>query len=113
LPNFAETNLITIMGIFSILFGGGKAKLKNALEEGAQLIDVRTPQEFKSGSVKGAINIPLDSLSKNLTKVKGNLNVIVFCRSGARSGMAQRILNQNGIQAINGGAWTNVKNLVD
>ncbi len=100
------------MGFFSKLFGGSN-ELKEALQQGAFLVDVRTPKEFKDGSVKGAVNIPLDSLSKNLGKFKGKERIVLFCRSGARSGMAKGILAQNGISAINGGSITKVRSTLN
>lgn len=99
------------MGILSAIFGGTSNKqLKEAIDNGAFLVDVRTPTEFKNGSVKGAINIPLDKLPKQLKKFKGKKNgIVVFCRSGARSGNAKNILEKEGFKnVINGGSWTNV-----
>lgn len=76
------------------------------------LVDVRTPSEYSSGSVKGSVNIPLDKLPSQLVKFKGKENIVVFCRSGNRSAQAKHILNQNGFATvINGGTWQNVQNL--
>src|SRR5690554_8189019 len=63
------------------------------------LVDVRTPEEFNSGSVDGAINIPLSVLEQELSQFKNKENIIVFCRSGARSGNAQIILQQHGFRS--------------
>ena len=102
------------MGLFSALFGKtDNSQLTEAIENGAFLVDVRTPSEFSGGSVKGAVNIPLDKLSNNLAKFKNKQNIVVFCQSGMRSGQAKSILNKNGFEnVINGGSWTNVRNLV-
>ncbi|NTW61292.1 rhodanese-like domain-containing protein [Candidatus Saccharibacteria bacterium] len=69
-------------------------------------IDVREPYEFASGHVKGAINIPLDQLMSGdlsdaqLTK---DTSIIVYCRTGSRSGMAKMILDDMGFKnVING-----------
>jgi len=89
------------------LFGAKeKTDYKALLSSGAIIIDVRTPGEFKSGHIKGAINIPVDEIRSkaNELKQKGKV-VITCCRSGARSGMAAGILNKNGIEAYNGGPW--------
>lgn len=95
------------------LFGGGNDSLSQAISEGAFLVDVRTPAEFKSGSVKGAINIPLDSISSQLTKFKNKKHIVVFCRSGMRSSQAKAVLEKNGFDnVLNGGTWNNVANLV-
>lgn len=76
------------------------------------LVDVRTPSEFSSGSVKGSVNIPLDKLPAQLGKFKGKENIVVFCRSGNRSAQAKHILEQNGIASvINGGTWKTVQQL--
>lgn len=52
------------------------------------LIDVREPSEFASGSFKGAINMPINSLEKNLGKLPTDKPIIFFCGAGARSGEA-------------------------
>lgn len=52
------------------------------------LIDVREPSEFASGSFKGAINMPINSLEKNLDKLPTDKPIIFFCGAGARSGEA-------------------------
>lgn len=86
---------------------GPKVDVKNLLKEGAQLIDVRTPAEFKAGHVKGATNIPLDKLQGQISKIKANNKpVVTCCASGMRSGQGAGILRRAGIQAYNGGSWT-------
>jgi rhodanese-related sulfurtransferase len=52
------------------------------------LIDVREPSEFASGTFKGAINMPINSLEKNLSKLPTDKPIIFFCGAGARSGEA-------------------------
>lgn len=89
-------------------------ELNEAIKKGAFLADVRTPAEFQSGSVKGAVNIPLDKLQNQLSKFKGKENIVVFCLSGGRSAQAKNILERNGFQnVINGGTWRNVNNAVN
>ena len=88
-------------------------ELISAIEGGAYLVDVRSPAEFNGGSVKGAVNIPLDSVPNQLSKFKGKKSVVVFCQSGARSGVAKGILEKNGIEnVLNGGGHSNVRNCV-
>lgn len=78
------------------------------------LVDVRTPDEFAEGSVEGAVNIPLSVLEQELSQFKNKENIVVFCRSGARSGNAKLILEQNGFErVINGGPWQNVQQALD
>lgn len=84
-------------------------KTKQTTKNETFYVDVRTPAEFAQGSVKGAINIPLDQIGNQLAKFKGKKNIVVFCRSGNRSSQAKVILEQNGFTNIkNGGSWEDV-----
>lgn len=84
-------------------------KTKQTTKNETFYVDVRTPAEFAQGSVKGAINIPLDQIENQLAKFKGKKNIVVFCRSGNRSSQAKVILEQNGFTNIkNGGSWEDV-----
>ena len=105
---------VVMLGIFKNLFGQkDNTELKEVLADNAYLVDVRTPSEFASGSVKGAVNIPLDKISGQLSKFKGKKNSVVFCRSGNRSSQAKSILEKNGFQnVVNGGTWQNVNSLI-
>jgi rhodanese-related sulfurtransferase len=60
------------------------------------LLDVRTPQEFASGHIPGARNIPLQNLAQRLGEVPADQPVIIYCRSGNRSQTAARLLAQAG-----------------
>jgi rhodanese-related sulfurtransferase len=102
------------MSIFQRLFGAsGKTDLKNIIEQGAFLVDVRTAAEFERGHVKGSVNIPLDKIPTQLAQFRSRKNIIVFCLSGGRSGQAKSILERNGIQGvINGGTWRQVNQFV-
>lgn len=84
-------------------------KVKPITKKETFYVDVRTPAEFAQGSVKGAVNIQLDQIKKQLAKFKGKKNIVVFCRSGSRSSKAKAILEQNGIiNVTNGGSWEDV-----
>ncbi|MDV2466294.1 rhodanese-like domain-containing protein [Elizabethkingia anophelis] len=104
-----------MFGIFKNMFSStDNTQLSEAIKEGAFLVDVRTPAEFSTGSVKGAVNIPLDKVQSQLSKFKNKKSIIVFCRSGNRSSQSKSILERKGIQnVINGGTWHNVNNLVN
>ncbi|WP_298411502.1 rhodanese-like domain-containing protein [Hydrotalea sp.] len=75
------------------------------------IIDVRTVMEFQSGHVAGAINIPLDEVQSRLEEFKKLPKpIIVYCRSGTRSGMAMSILKQSGINEVyNGGGLADMQ----
>jgi rhodanese-related sulfurtransferase len=94
------------MGILSWL-GIGSNKLKQAIESGAVIIDVRTPQEFDGGKIPGSINIPVDRLAGQTDRIqKMNKPVIVCCASGMRAGIAKSTLKRAGIKDVyNGGGW--------
>lgn len=102
------------MGFFNNVFGGNNNEnLAIIVNEGAFLVDVRSSGEFAEGNVKGSTNIPLDQVSSNLDKFKGKDNIVVFCRSGNRSGQAKAILEQNGFTNVtNGGTWQVVNEIL-
>ena len=52
------------------LFGGSTVNYSELIENGAVIVDVRTPQEYRSGNIRGSLNIPLDQLKGNLKKIK-------------------------------------------
>jgi phage shock protein E len=93
------------------LLGFGPATDYAALvKKGAQIIDVRTPDEFRGGHIKGSVNIPLDRLQQNLAKIKKDKPVITCCASGMRSASAKSILQTNGYaEVINGGGWSGLQ----
>ncbi len=68
--------------------------------ESALLIDVRAPEEFNLGSIKGAVNIPLDELRDRLSEVPKDKEINIFCQVGLRGYLACRILMQNGYQNV-------------
>jgi rhodanese-related sulfurtransferase len=76
------------------------------MARGAIIIDVRTGQEFDSGHIANAKNIPVDRIKERVADLKKmNVPVICCCASGMRSGAASSILKANGIEAYNGGGW--------
>ena len=97
------------MGIVSIIKSlfGESVNFSELIENGALIIDVRTPLEFSSSHVSNSKNIPLDILKSELKQLK-NKEVILVCKSGARASRAKLILQQNGIIAHNAGAWQNL-----
>lgn len=103
-----------MINFFRKFFGIKPAvNLTELVEKGAMLVDVRTTSEFAQGSVPGAINIPLDSISSKLHAFENAKAVIVFCASGMRSSQAKLILQKNEINnVINGGTWQKVNKYV-
>lgn len=84
------------------------------LPEDAQLVDVRTPGEYANGTIRHAVNIPVDNLRSRIGELDKNKKVYIFCQIGLRGYLAERILAQNGFESVNlsGGyrlyeAWKN------
>jgi rhodanese-related sulfurtransferase len=76
-------------------------KIEAEMQSGAQLYDVRTPEEFISGYIKGATNVPLTSLQAGeLPPVSKDTKIYVYCRSGNRSAQAKSILSKAGFSNI-------------
>lgn len=76
-------------------------ELKEKQAEGAFLLDVRNEKEFNNGTIKGAVNIPLNELRNRLNELPIDRDIIVSCLSGQRSYIAERILKQVGFKAKN------------
>lgn len=102
------------MNILQKLFGGGTTvDLQQVINDGAYLVDVRTPGEFSMGHVKGSVNIPLDMIASKTSQLKNKKTIVVFCQSGGRSSAAKSILEKNGFtNVVNGGSWMQVRNYV-
>ncbi|TWI83179.1 NADPH-dependent 2,4-dienoyl-CoA reductase/sulfur reductase-like enzyme [Lacibacter cauensis] len=64
------------------------------------LIDVRRKDEFEAGNIEGAINIPVDELRNRLHEIPSNKTLYIYCEAGLRGYLAQRILRQNGYEAV-------------
>lgn len=65
------------------------------------LVDVRTPIEYKMGTIEDAVNIPVDEVRNRLNEFTKDKKIILFCRIGLRAYIAYRILKQNGFDAVN------------
>ena len=91
--------------------------LKEILESGNyQLIDVREPMELiMDGEIDGAKNIPLAEIENRKEEILSiDKPVVVFCRSGNRSGQALEFLNNQGLkEGYNGGGWNELKHHLD
>jgi rhodanese-related sulfurtransferase len=60
------------------------------------LLDVRTPEEFAAGHIPGAVNIPYDQVAARLSAIPKNDEVVLYCHSGRRAGLAAEVLAANG-----------------
>jgi rhodanese-related sulfurtransferase len=69
------------------------------------VLDVRTREEYAAGHIDTAVNLPHDELGRRLGEIPGDKSseIVVYCRSGKRAGVAEKILIENG--------YTNVKDM--
>ena len=93
--------LITLLiAVFAIKKLGQipKARALEMLGSGALVLDVRSPGEFSSGHLEGAVNIPLDQVRNMIREIEDDRTrpLLVYCLSGTRSSIACRILRNLG-----------------
>jgi rhodanese-related sulfurtransferase len=100
--------------IKKILGIGPAVNYAELMKNGAVILDVRSKGEYAGGHIKGSMNIPVDQLSGNLSKLKDKNNpIITCCASGMRSASAKSILKSNGYTEVhNGGSWYSLKNKI-
>ncbi|HJV20926.1 MAG TPA: rhodanese-like domain-containing protein [Sediminibacterium sp.] len=104
-----------MMDFFKNLFGGGPSvDYAELVKNGAQIVDVRSEGEYRSGHVKGSVNLPLDRLPQLAAKLKKDKPVITCCASGMRSGSAKSWLLANGFTEVhNGGGWNSLQQVLN
>jgi len=74
---------------------------RRLVEAGARLVDVRTPQEFANGHIPGAVNMPVQDLERRMGELTGkDRPIVLYCRSGARSSNAARMLKSAGYTEV-------------
>ena len=87
-----------------------ESTLKELIQKGAQIVDVRTSAEFRSGHPKEARNIPLAQLEARCKELDSSRPVLLCCASGSRSGMAVLLLKRRGFTEVhNAGPWTSLR----
>jgi phage shock protein E len=96
------------------LFRRDKTDFAKLVKDGAVILDVRSPSEFQSGHVKGAVNVPVDQLKRHLNQFPDKQKpLITCCASGMRSAAAAETLRAAGYQNVyNGGGWTSLKDKI-
>lgn len=98
--------LVLLLGVAAYLwitFAGKTpgAEARRLVSTGALLLDVRTPEEFAEGHIQGALNVPVGELPERLSDLgSGDRPIVVYCRSGARSGRAKRLLEKRGFTSV-------------
>lgn len=77
------------------------SELEQLLDSGVHVVDVREPDEYESGHVRGAVHVPLATVPERLAELSGLGTVYVICHSGGRSANACEFLSRQGIDAVN------------
>lgn len=77
------------------------ATARELVADGVKAVDVRTPAEYQAGHVPGAVNIPYDELEKRYAELgPPSTPLLLYCRSGRRSGIAVRTLREKGFDRL-------------
>lgn len=111
---YAQQMLMQV-GFSNVENGGGISQMMSRLKAKPEpmapkhsneplVVDVRTPEEFRSGAFPGAVNISLDELQQRVSEL-GNLkrDITLYCATGARSAYGQRMLLQLGFANVRNG----------
>jgi len=69
-------------------------------EKTAYVLDVRSPEEYASGHVPGAVNIPYDQVASRIAEVPKDKDVVLYCKSGRRAGIAAEVLASQGYERL-------------
>ncbi len=100
------------MSWLSDIFGGGR--IKQALRDGAVIIDLRTAYEYDQGHIPRSLNIPIDRIKANIGRIRDlRKPVILCCSQGNHCWEAGEILREAGIpKVINGVSWQSLSRKV-
>ena len=124
MPNVIIAGLVAVVALFggATLLSNNKSgvdaaqkqtyqEVQSAVEKGAKLYDVRTPEEFAAGFFAEATNLPLQDIQQGkLPDAPKDQKIYVYCRSGNRSGQAKQTLEDEGYtNVIDLGGLTNVQ----
>ena len=94
--------IMLISGVFCSVTKSSLETVVEKIKAGALVVDVRTPEEYSTGHYPGALNIPVDEVEARLAEFgddKGK-EVVVYCKSGRRSGKAKGILEAKGFKNV-------------
>ena len=113
MKRFAIAALLVLMGISALSYAGSDQEIQQNPEQrawrligdGALLIDVRSREEYEAGHLENSVNIEHDKVEK-LAETIGEdkeREVVVYCRSGKRSGEAKKALEEYGYKNVHNG----------
>jgi phage shock protein E len=103
--------LVLIVAFFigrKMKFNSVRKDISGLLKNGAIIVDVRSPEEFKGACNPKSVNIPVSDIATQANQLDKKRPIVVCCASGVRSATAARVLKQIGFEnVINAGPWTN------
>ena len=86
-----------MFGRLKEMFGGNSEEIKNALNNGASIIDVRSEAEYRGGHVAGSTNIPLQQLGSAMSKMPKDKPIVFCCASGRTERICYQHCPKNGV----------------
>jgi rhodanese-related sulfurtransferase len=100
--------LVIAFQVFRRLGTISGARARALVQDGAKLVDVRTPAEFSQGHLPGAVNVPLQQLRAHIDTLGAKEQpLVLYCASGTRSALARSVLKGAGFrQVFNLGSMT-------
>ena len=112
-----EKLLAVLTGVFILACAArtdtSAAKMAVAeINNGAVILDVRTPEEYASGHIKLSMNVPHDRIEEGMAGLEEfqDQSVVVYCRSGKRASSAKEALEKNGFKNVtNAGGYADLK----
>ncbi|MEB3188584.1 MAG: rhodanese-like domain-containing protein [bacterium] len=100
----AGLSALLILAAWSRFSGGSPVQntlsVREAIDAGATIVDVRSPEEFRGGAYPGALNIPLQSLQARLPEIPRDKPVVLYCASGGRSAAGASLMKQAGYPTV-------------
>ena len=107
---------ITIIFLTALLFSAcslnGIDESTIVIHDNSTVIDVRTEKEYKAGHLENALHLPYDTIRETITArvPDKDAEIILYCRSGRRSGIAKKTLDSMGYtNVINAGGYEELK----
>ena len=71
-------------------------KAREAVKNGALIVDVRTPKEFNEKHILGAVNLPIQEIMKGHINLPKDKEIVLYCRTGSRSATSAKVLTEKG-----------------
>ena len=113
---WATLSGLLVIGVSAAAFAANDLATIQSNISSPVIIDVRSPQEFATGSIEGAVNLPLKGLPDSLLSegIELDEEVVVYCRSGRRSAQAKTVLKAAGFELVfDGGPMSQLEGVLN